>query len=170
VEWKLRIGSADGSIQMYADADYSKCADDFHSTSGYVLNFGGAIDWKSKKQKSVAQSTTDAEYYAFGTAAMRLSQVNYLLDELGYSDIRPVIYGDNQSAIHSIKNGIFRGTIAKPHIATKFFLASEMVRDGLVDLEYVKTGDMLADGLTKALPLPAHREFCKALGMHGSGL
>jgi hypothetical protein len=170
VDWKLRIGSADGSIQMYADADYAKCADDFHSTSGYVLNFGGAIDWKSKKQKSVAQSTTDAEYYAFGTAAMRLSQVNYLLDELGYSDIRPVIYGDNQSAIHSIKNGIFRGTIAKPHIATKFFLASEMVRDGLVDLEYVKTGDMLADGLTKALPLPAHREFCKALGMHGSGL
>jgi hypothetical protein len=28
----------------------------------------------------------------------------------------------------------------------------------------------VADGLTKALPLPAHREFCKTLGMHGSGL
>jgi hypothetical protein len=90
VDWKLRIGSADRStsIQMYADADYAKCADDFHSTSGYVLNFGGAIDWKLKKQKSVAQSITDAEYYAFGTAAMRLSQVNYLLDELSYSDLR----------------------------------------------------------------------------------
>jgi len=66
-----------------------------------------------------------------------LKSTTYLLDELGYSNsVHPVIYGDNQSAIHSIKNGIFRGTIGKPHIATKFFLASEMVRDGLVDLGY----------------------------------
>jgi hypothetical protein len=51
---------------------------------------------------------------------MRLSQVNYLLDELGYLDIHPMIYSDNQSAMHSI----FKVTIAKPHIVTKLLLMS----------------------------------------------
>jgi hypothetical protein len=44
------------------------------------------------------------------------------------------------------------------------------IRVRLVDLEHVETRDILTDGLTKALPLPVHRELCKALGINGSGL
>jgi hypothetical protein len=59
-------------------------------------------------------------------------------------------------------------TVPRMSLFTCTLISTMRVR--LVDLEYVKTGDMLADGLTKALALPAHREFCKTLEVHGSGL
>ena len=53
----------------YCDANYTEDSHDRKSTSGYAFMLaGGPITWKSKKQKSVALSTTEAEYYAMGAA------------------------------------------------------------------------------------------------------
>lgn len=39
--------------------------DSRRSTSGYIFtSYGGAISWKSSLQKTVATSTTEAEYVA----------------------------------------------------------------------------------------------------------
>jgi hypothetical protein len=38
----------------------------------------GGIHWHSMKQKLTAQSTTDAEYYAFGVGCMRMLELNHL--------------------------------------------------------------------------------------------
>jgi hypothetical protein len=78
---RLCLGGTDGpELAAYADADYSSSRDDYRSTSGYVMMYGtgGAIDWRSKKQKSTAQSTTDAEYYAFGVTCMRMLSLDQL--------------------------------------------------------------------------------------------
>ena len=46
----------------YADAAYAN-TDDYKSTSGYVFVVGGgAITWRSKKQTTIALSSTEAEY------------------------------------------------------------------------------------------------------------
>ena len=43
---------------------------DCHSTSGYVfLLANGTISWLSHKQKTIAQSTSEAEYMALANAA-----------------------------------------------------------------------------------------------------
>ena len=43
--------------------------DDRHSTSGKMFLLAkGAVSWLSKKQATVALSTTDAEYVALSTA------------------------------------------------------------------------------------------------------
>jgi len=48
----------------FADAAFAN-HDDHKSTSGYIfLAAGGAITWKSKKQMTIALSTTQAEYVA----------------------------------------------------------------------------------------------------------
>ena len=53
----------------YCDANYTEDPCDRKSTSGYMFMLaGGPIAWKSKKQSSVALSTTEAEYYALGLA------------------------------------------------------------------------------------------------------
>ena len=55
----------------YSDADYAGCRDTYKSTYGMVFLFaGGVITSQSKKQTSVAQSTTEAEYYGMAKAAM----------------------------------------------------------------------------------------------------
>jgi hypothetical protein len=54
-------GEGDGALGCCVDSDYAGCPDDYKSTSGLVITVGGAVDWRSRKQKSTAQSTTDAE-------------------------------------------------------------------------------------------------------------
>ena len=57
-------------VKGYTDASFITDPDDYKSQSGYVfiLN-GGAVSWKSSKQDTVADSTTEAEYLAAGEAA-----------------------------------------------------------------------------------------------------
>jgi len=177
-DWCLRFGGAlgegalggegEGALRCYVDLDYAGCPDDYKSTSGLVITFGGAVDWRSRKQKSTAQSMTDAEYYAFGVGCMRLTQISHLLNELGIPMI-PHVFSDSQSLIASIKNRIYRGT-AVAHIATKYYLAADMAREGEIDLSYVPTAEMLADCFTKPLPNPAFLKQCAAMGMIGIGL
>ena len=56
-------GEEELSVRGYTDASFQTDRDDFKSQSGYVFTlFGGAVSWKSFKQKTVADSTTEAEY------------------------------------------------------------------------------------------------------------
>ena len=183
-DWRMRFGGAlgralgestligegegEGALRCYVDSDYAGCPDDYKSTSGLVITFRGAVDWRSRKQKSTAQSTTDAEYYTFGVGCMRLTQISHLLNELGIPSF-PHVFSDSQSLIASIKNRIFRGTVVA-HIATKYYLAADMARDGEIDLHYVPTAEMLADCFTKPLLKPAFLKQCAAMGMIGIGL
>ena len=49
----------------YLDSDFAGCVDIRKSTSGYIfLLFGGAISWRSTKQKLVASSTMEAKFVA----------------------------------------------------------------------------------------------------------
>ena len=158
-------GEGEGALRCYVDSDYAGCPDDCKSTSGLVITFGGAVDWRTRKQKLTAQSTTDAEYYAFGIGCMRLTPIWHVLNELGIPTI-PHVFFDSQSLIASIKNRIYCGT-AVAHIATKYYLAADMAKDGEIDLSYVPTAEMLADFFTMPLPMPAVLKQCAAMGMIG---
>jgi len=165
--WKLRIGGESNNIFCYVDSDYAGDPDDYKSTSRLVVTFGGAVDWRSQKQKSTAQSTTDAEYYAFGVGCMRLTQIIHLMEELGI-DCKPKILTDSQSMLASIKGRIYRGT-AVIRMATKYHLAADMVRDGEVEMEYISSDEMIADMFTKELLKPSLLKQCMSMGMIGIG-
>ena len=63
-------GDSELVINGYTDASFQTDHDDSRSQSGYVfiLN-GGAVSWKSSKQETTADSTTEAEYIAASEAA-----------------------------------------------------------------------------------------------------
>ena len=61
----LCFGNGKLELNGYTDADWAGDKDSRKSTSGFVTTFaGGAVSWKSKLQKCVALSTTEAEYIA----------------------------------------------------------------------------------------------------------
>ncbi|KAG7599301.1 Integrase catalytic core [Arabidopsis suecica] len=54
----------------FSDSDWGGSVEEKKSTSGYVFTIGsGACCWNSSKQKTVAQSTAEAEYIAICSAA-----------------------------------------------------------------------------------------------------
>ncbi|XP_021617899.1 uncharacterized mitochondrial protein AtMg00810-like [Manihot esculenta] len=47
----------------FTDSDWARCLEDRKSTTGYVFSLGsGAVTWSSKKQATIALSTSEAEY------------------------------------------------------------------------------------------------------------
>jgi hypothetical protein len=167
--WRLHFGGKEEvALRCYVDSDYAGCPDAYKSTSGQVFTFGGVVSWGSRKQESTTQSTTDDEYYVCGVDCMRLTQISHRLNELSIPTI-PQGFSDSQSLIASIKIRIYRGT-AVAHIATKYYLAVDMARNGEIYMSYVPTAEMLADGFTKPMPKPSFLNPCVPMGMIGIGL
>ena len=91
----------------YTDASFTTDPDDFKSQSSYVFTLnGGVVSWKSYKQDTVADSTTEAEYIAAADAAKEGIWMKKFLTELGVvpSSLGPMeIYCDNNGAIAQAK-------------------------------------------------------------------
>ena len=66
----LVYGGSDLKFQGYTDSSFQSDKDDNKSMSGFVFMLnGGAVSWKSSKQETTADSTTEAEYIAAVEAA-----------------------------------------------------------------------------------------------------
>ena len=136
----------------YTDADWGGDVNDRKSTSGYLfLLSGGAVSWKSQKQRCVALSTAEAEYVAMASAAQESVWLKQLMGELTNSDAEA--HEDNQSAIAMAKNPQFHGRAKHIDIYIR-----DQVNEGAIALKYCPTIDMIADILTKGL---TRESFCK---------
>ncbi|TJX47833.1 Ty1/Copia family ribonuclease HI, partial [Soehngenia saccharolytica] len=85
----------------YSDADWAGDIESRRSTSGYAFMMnGGCISWRSKKQRTVALSSTEAEYMALSEATQEAVWLKVFLCELGEmaSDEAVKIYEDNQGS------------------------------------------------------------------------
>lgn len=92
-------------FRAYTDADHVGCIDTRRSTTGYFLKMGtGAISWSSKKQTSVAWSSTEAEYIAASTAGQEIVWMRGLLMELGFKITKPSLLINQQWQSYETKN------------------------------------------------------------------
>ena len=141
-------------ICAYADADWANSRGDRRSITGWVSKVNGdPISWSSKKQRTVALSTCEAELYAESAAIQEVLWLRGLLKEIGLqSQVGSIVYGDNQSTIAITKNGI-KGERTK-HVDVKYHFVSETVDRGDVQLKWIPTAEQQADIFTKALPQP----------------
>jgi hypothetical protein len=146
-------------LLSYCDADYAGDTDTRRSTTGYVfiLN-GGAISWSSRRQQTVAASTTEAEYMAAAHAVKEALWLRKLLQDVRIPIGTVTIKADNQSAIKLLKNPI--SSVRSKHIDVIYHFARERVARKEVAFTYIKTDDMIADMLTKPVPETKHR-FCR---------
>jgi len=93
---------------------------DSKSYTGYVFTLGGAaISWKSRKQRTVALSTTEAEYQALTEATKESMYLRGLVYELGIPQFSEgLVYCDNQGAINLTTAAKFHDRIK--HVRIKF--------------------------------------------------
>lgn len=135
----------------FADADWAGDKNDSKSTSGYVFKlFGNIVSWASRKQCTVAQSSTEAEYVALGDAINEAEWIKQLMIELGFVFAKPIkIYEDNQSCIKVAQEP--REHKRMKHVAVKYDFIRDTIKSGSIQLEYVCTSEQTADIMTKGL-------------------
>jgi hypothetical protein len=150
-DFGITFGGGSSMVLGYSDADFAGDVDTRRSTTGYVfiLN-GGAISWSSRRQATVAASTTEAEYMAQAGAAKEALWLRKLLRDLGATVDTVDILADNQSAIKLAKNPVT--SARSKHIDVIYHFARERVARNEVRYEYISTNEMVADALTKAVP------------------
>jgi len=153
-------------VCAYADADWANSRGDRRSITGWVSKINGdPISWASKKQRTVALSTCEAELYSEAAAIQEVLWLRGLLKELGLqSHVGSEVFGDNQSAIAVSKNGV-KGERTK-HVDVKYHFVTETVERGDVRLKWIPTAEQQADIFTKALPQPSFELLRSQLMMY----
>jgi hypothetical protein len=72
------------ALHGFSDADFAECWLDRKFTSGTCLFLGSSlVSWSSRKQSSVAQSTTKAEYVAAASCFSQLLWITYTMSNFG---------------------------------------------------------------------------------------
>lgn len=140
------------TLHAFADANWAGDPNDRTSTSAYVVFLGAnPISWSYKKQKTVARSSTEAEYRAIASTAAEVNWIMNLLQELKVPiSPTPVIYCDNVSATYVCANPVFHSRMKR--IAIDFHFVRDQVATGKLRISHVHTSDQLADSLTKPVP------------------
>ena len=125
--------------------------DTFCSTNAYVVYLGkNPISWSSKNQRTIARSSTEAEYRSVANTAAELNFIYYLLTDLGISlPYCLVIYCDNIGATQLYTNPIFHSRMK--HVAIDFHFIRDQVQNGVLRVAHVSSEDQLVDALTKQL-------------------
>jgi hypothetical protein len=125
---------------------------------------GGAITWGSRKQTTVALSSTEAEYVALSEARQEACWLRNLFEELRFPQPRPtVIKGDNDGSIAMAKNLQFHKR--SKHIATRWHWIRDAVENEIIDVETCRDPEQTADVLTKALARPKHHRHMMEMGV-----
>jgi transposase InsO family protein len=163
------IGTAEPHPQLvgYSDADWAQDADDKRrSTSGYVfLMCGAAISWQSKKQSTIALSTTEAELMAITSSMKELLWFRTQLGGLHLDSTQPTtLLVDSQCAIDIANNS--KISDRSKHIDVKHFFIREHIEAGTVKLQHIPSAEQAADTLTKPLHRVAFKHCAALIGLH----
>ena len=159
----------DGSVKNHqlvghSDSDWAGDPINRRSIAGYAFTIGTtAVSWASKKQQSVALSSTEGEYMASTIATCEAIFLRRFLDELDFPQSSVTLLLDNQSAMQLARNPVHHSRTK--HIDVRHHFIREKVESGEIKLEYVPTADQVADIFTKPLPVVKFVKFRSGLGI-----
>lgn len=130
---------------------------------------GGAIFWLSRKQKCVSTSTAEAEYIAMAVTSKQGQWIAQVIRDMGYPQyiaknaMTVQTRGDNQGAIHLVKNPVLSDR--SKHIDISYHFIRDLAEKKRISVKYIPTHDMIADGMTKPLPRVGFEKFVRELGL-----
>jgi hypothetical protein len=138
-------------MMAYCDSDYAGDKDGRKSISGFVIYIQGClISWKSRSQKSVTLSSTEAEYVAISEMCAEVMFLKQVLEFLKIKVTLPIIVRvDNVGAIYLAQNAV-SGPRMK-HVDVRYHFVRDYIEDGMVKIVFVKSEDNDSDIYTKNL-------------------
>ncbi|CAM9484289.1 unnamed protein product [Hapterophycus canaliculatus] len=138
----------------FADSDFAEDLENRRSCTGFLYTLGrGVISSAAALKKTIAQSTTEAELIALYVASQEGVYLLNLLKELGVDIDQFNLHSDAMSTPSSSSQAMFSSRTK--HIATKYHLLRESVKNGSPLVNNVLTKLQLSDMMTKNLPKPA---------------
>ncbi len=150
-----------------SDAAFADHVSDRKSSEGYLFKvYGGPIDWRATKQKTVTTSSTEAELLAISHAAKEVVAWQRFFRSIRFDPGHPVTLScDNQQTIRLLacENPLLPTKLR--HVDVHQHWLRQEVLAGNLHVTWVPTAEMPSDGLTKSLSRQKHERFVNLLGL-----
>ena len=157
-EKKILLSSAKEKpfiVTAYCDANYGDdretegLDEKWKSQGGYITYIADSpVSWRSRRHKSRALSSMEAEYMEASEAAKEVLFLRVLLKELNFDMKEPsIMYEDNKACISFSKNNTCHDRTK--HIDIRAFHLRSLVKEGLISVVHIDTKNQLADMMTK---------------------
>jgi Reverse transcriptase (RNA-dependent DNA polymerase) len=136
-------------LHAYSDADWAGSLDDRKSTSGFCIYLGSnIISWGSKKQATVARSSTESEFRCLATTCSELVWLQLLITELHIPlSSTPTLWCDNIGATFLAANPVIHARTK--HVEIDFHFIRERVANKTLRISFISSKDQIADVFTK---------------------
>ena len=147
IVWKMKENKWE--MRAFCDSDWVGDADDRRSITGFCILLNGClISWKSRGQKTVTLSSSEAEYIAVSEVCTEELFIKTIMDFLALEILLSItVLCDNIGAIYITNNPKNNGRTK--HINVKYYFIREYVIDGTVQINFVRSEENLADPFTK---------------------
>lgn len=167
--YSIDLSKADSyNLVMYSDASWATAVDSRRSISGYIWSIGNVfLGWRSCIQKCIAKSTMESEFVALDSAATEVVWLSNIVNEckIWCSNLKPVVYCDNQSAIFFSTNNVVNNRTK--HIDVRFCYVKDLIQRDQLFVKYVSSKDNVSDFLTKAVLKSRLSFFIKRIFVNG---
>ncbi|GJW85466.1 zinc finger, CCHC-type containing protein [Tanacetum coccineum] len=167
MDYGLTYSGYPSVIEGYSDASWINNMEDHSSTSGWVfLLGGGAISWASKKQTCITSSTMESEFVALAAAGNEAEWLRNLIYEIPLWP-KPIstisIRCDSAATLAKAYSQVYNGK--SRHLGVRHSMIRELIMNGVISVEFVKTQLNLADHLTKGLARDLVRKAAIGMGL-----
>ena len=136
-------------IVAFCDSDFAGDKDTRISVTGFCIYIGKClVSWRSRGQKSVTLSSTEAEYVAVSEVCAEIIYIKQVLEFLGMKIEYPITVNcDNVGAIFLAHNQ--KNSQRTKHVDIRAHYVRQYVEDGIVKVIFVKSENNAADVYTK---------------------
>jgi hypothetical protein len=150
----------DVRLDVYTDADFAGCVHSVKSTSGLWVEVTGdghsfPLFWQSKKQSSVARSTTESDFFIAMANGLfgEVYNLQAFLQALLGTVVNIQFYQDNSAVLQVLKAGYsarlrHTGRVHKVNVAS----VSEALEDETISADHCTTLERKANSFTKIIP------------------
>jgi len=138
-------------MQAFCDSDYAGNQDGWKSISEFIIYVCGCpISWKSRGQKAVTLSSSEAEYVAISEVCAEIMFLKQVLEFLRIEvKLLIIVRVDNIGAIYLAHNAT-SGPRTK-HVDIRFHFVQDYIKDGVVKILFIKSENNNSDLYTKNL-------------------
>jgi hypothetical protein len=137
------------NLKVFCDSDWAGDPETRISVTGFIVYLQNVpVCWRSKAQRGVTLSSSEAEYVAISEAVKEIKFLYFLLRDIGIEvDLPIVVKTDNIGALFMSQNA--STGVRTRHVDTRYHFIRENIEDGIVKVEFVKSVDNDSDIFTK---------------------
>lgn len=153
--------------EISSDASFADDKATRKSRQGYIFSlFGGPIAWKASKQRTVTTSSTEAELLAVSQVGKEVIWWTQFFQDIRFTlPQRISIRCDNRQTIRLLTTESPQLTTKLRHVDIHHHWLRQEIEKKRIEIQWISTHDMPADGFTKALTRQKHEHFLRLLNL-----